>query len=66
MRTILAVLCPPAAVLSTGKPAQGAVNLALTLLLYVPGLLHALSVVSRYETDRRNETLVRLVSRYYA
>jgi uncharacterized membrane protein YqaE (UPF0057 family) len=64
MRTLLAVLCPPAAVLLLGKPAQGATNLFLTTLLYVPGMIHALSVVSQYETDRRNETLMRLVSRY--
>jgi uncharacterized membrane protein YqaE (UPF0057 family) len=64
MRTLLAVVCPPAAVLLLGKPYQGVINLALTLLLYVPGVLHALSVVSHYNTQRRNETLMRLVSLY--
>jgi uncharacterized membrane protein YqaE (UPF0057 family) len=64
MRTLLAILCPPAAVLLLGKPAQGAINCFLTLLLYFPGVLHALSVVSQYETERRNETLMRLVSWY--
>jgi uncharacterized membrane protein YqaE (UPF0057 family) len=64
MLFLLAVLCPPAVVLFLGKPRQGAVNLLLTLLLYVPGVLHAFSVVSQHQTDRRNETLMRLVSMY--
>ena len=66
MLFFLAVLCPPAAVLVLGKPSQGAINLGLTLLLYIPGLLHALSVVRRYKIQRRNETLMRLASLYYA
>jgi uncharacterized membrane protein YqaE (UPF0057 family) len=65
MHLLLAVLCPPAAVLLLGKPSQTVVNLGLTLLLYFPGLWHALSVVDRHKTRRRNETLVRLVTRYY-
>jgi uncharacterized membrane protein YqaE (UPF0057 family) len=64
MRTFLAFVCPPAAVLLHGNPSQGAVNCLLTLMLYLPGVLHALSVVGQYETDRRNETLMRLISRY--
>jgi len=64
MRTFLAFVCPPAAVLLLGKPSQGAVNCLLTRMLYLPGLLHALSVVGQYETERRNETLMRLISRY--
>jgi hypothetical protein len=27
-------------------------------------VLHALSVVGRYETERRNETLMRVIARY--
>jgi uncharacterized membrane protein YqaE (UPF0057 family) len=64
MLSLLAILCPPAAVLLLGKPSQTALNVALTLLLYVPGMLHALSVVSQYRTERRNETLMRLVALY--
>jgi uncharacterized membrane protein YqaE (UPF0057 family) len=62
MRTFLAFVCPPAAVLLSGKPSQGAVNCLLTLMLYVPGVCHALSVVGQYQTDKRNETIMRLVS----
>ncbi len=62
MLTLLAFLCPPAAVLTIGKPSQGALNLGLTLLLYFPGLLHALAVIDQHKTELRNETLTRLVS----
>jgi uncharacterized membrane protein YqaE (UPF0057 family) len=66
MYHILAILCPPAAVLLLGKPSQTALNLGLTLLLYFPGVWHALSVVDQHKTQRRNDTLTRLVTRYYA
>ncbi len=66
MLFLVAVLCPPAAVMFLGKPSQGAVNLGLTLMLYFPGLLHALSIVSQYKIQQRNETLMRLVSLYDA
>jgi uncharacterized membrane protein YqaE (UPF0057 family) len=61
MLTVLAVLCPPAAVIAIGKPSQGVLNLGLTLLLYFPGLLHALVIIGQYKTHQRNETLMRLV-----
>ena len=63
MLYLLAVLCPPVAVMLAGKPSQVAVNLGLTLLFYFPGLLHALNLVNRHNIQQRNETLVRLVSR---
>jgi uncharacterized membrane protein YqaE (UPF0057 family) len=66
MLHLLAILCPPAAVALLGKPSQCALNLFLTLLLYFPGLLHALHVVEQYRTQRRNELLMRLVSQYYS
>jgi uncharacterized membrane protein YqaE (UPF0057 family) len=66
MTYLLAILCPPAAVILVGRPSQMAVNALLTLLRYFPGLFHALAVVGQHETRRRNETLVRLVMRYYA
>jgi len=62
---LLAVLCPPLAVLATGRPARATVNAALTCCLYVPGLLHALAVVDRHATERRNEALLEAVASYY-
>lgn len=66
MLSLLAVICPPAAVAAVGKPSQLAANLGLTLLPVVPGVLHALSVVQRHQIERRNETLMRIAARYYA
>lgn len=65
MRSLLATLCPPAAVLASGKSSQAAVNLALTLFFFVPGMLHALSVVHDYKVHRRNELLMDLADKYY-
>jgi uncharacterized membrane protein YqaE (UPF0057 family) len=59
MLYLLAVVCPPLAVLLVGKPIQAVLNLFLCLLLYVPGLIHALMVVSESKADRRNKELVR-------
>mgnify|MGYP006174169009 FL=1 len=59
MLYLIAILLPPLAVLLAGKPFQAILNLLLTLMLYVPGLLHALLVVHNHYADRRNERLIR-------
>lgn len=59
MLTVLAVVCPPLAVLATGSRSGAAANLGLTMLLYVPGLLHALAAVDRHTTERRYESVMR-------
>ena len=59
MLYIVAILLPPLAVLLTGRPLQALLNLLLTLLIYFPGLIHALIVVSNHYADRRAERLVR-------
>jgi uncharacterized membrane protein YqaE (UPF0057 family) len=56
---IVAILLPPLAVLLAGKPFQALFNLFLTLLLYVPGLIHALIVVSNHYSDKRLDRLAR-------
>ena len=63
MRYVLAILLPPLAVLSCGKPFQAIVNLVLTLLLWVPGVVHALLVVHEFHADRRAERVVRAIER---
>ena len=45
---LLALLCPPLAVAFTGKPSQVIVNIFLTLLFVIPGVLHAIAVVRQY------------------
>ncbi|HJZ55363.1 MAG TPA: YqaE/Pmp3 family membrane protein [Gemmataceae bacterium] len=63
MLSLLAVVCPPLAVLATGNRSKVAANLGLTLLLYVPGLLHALSEVDRYTTCRKYDAVMRALER---
>ena len=59
MLVVLVILCPPLAVLITA-PSRVAKNLGLTLLLYVPGVLHARGIVEQYQATRRYESLMRL------
>lgn len=59
MLYLLAIVLPPVAVLLTGRPGQAALNLLLTLLLWVPGVVHAVLVVSEHKADRRGERLAR-------
>lgn len=53
MRYLLAILCPPVAVLLCGKPITAFFNILLTLLFWIPGVIHALLVVSSYQADTR-------------
>ncbi len=66
MLRFLALFCPPLAVAATGKFRELPVNCGLTLALFLPGVLHSLSVVNRFETERRNSALLSAMSGYYA
>ena len=59
MRSLLALVCPPAAVLATGSRTDLAANAALTLLFFLPGVIHALNVVDRYTTVRQYDSVMR-------
>lgn len=63
MRYLFAVLLPPVAVLMCGKPVQAVLSLVLTLLGWLPGVIHAVLVVNNYEADRRNQELIRAMER---
>lgn len=63
MLYLVAILLPPLAVLLAGKPFQALFNLVLTLLFYVPGLIHALLVVNNHYADRRTARVVREMRR---
>lgn len=65
MLRLLAILCPPAAVALAGSTTEAAANVSFTLFLYLPGVVHALSVVRRYEIDRRNRAILNAIGRYY-
>jgi uncharacterized membrane protein YqaE (UPF0057 family) len=53
MRYVLAIILPPIAVLSTGRIGQALINVILTLLGWVPGVVHAALITNDYYNDRR-------------
>ena len=59
MLYLVAVILPPLAVLLAGKPFQAILNLILTLLFYVPGLIHAIFVVHNHYADKRQDRMMR-------
>lgn len=48
---LIAILCPPFATLIAGKRKQALTNLLLTVLFYVPGLIHAVAVIKSTHDD---------------
>ena len=61
MRYFLAIILPPLAVLFCGKPFQVILNIILTLLGWIPGVVHALFVVHTHLADKRNEELIKAI-----
>lgn len=59
MLYLLAILLPPLAVLLCGKPMQAVLNCALTLFLWIPGMIHAFMVVNSHLADKRQDRLIR-------
>ncbi len=59
MHYLLAILLPPLAVLLAGKPFQFVLSLVLTLLFWIPGVVHALFVVADHKAEKRTDRLVR-------
>jgi uncharacterized membrane protein YqaE (UPF0057 family) len=53
MLYLLAILLPPLAVLLTGRPLQALLNFFLTLLLWIPGVIHAILVVNEHKANQR-------------
>lgn len=53
MRYLLAILCPPLAVLVSGRRVDAFLNLILTLCGWIPGVIHAFIVVNTYLSGRR-------------
>lgn len=59
MLYLVALVCPPLAVLMCGKPFQALVNLGLCLIILVPGWIHAFGVVHNYYADVRVTRVIR-------
>lgn len=58
MRYFLAIILPPLAVLLCGKPVQFILNIFLTLLGWIPGIIHAILVVNNHLADKRTNKIV--------
>ncbi len=63
MLYLIAILLPPVAVLLCGKPFQAILNVILTLLFWVPGVVHAILVVNSYLADKRTDRLIRALEK---
>lgn len=63
MRYFLAILLPPLAVLFCGKPFQFLLNILLTLLGWIPGVVHAILVVHEHLSDKRTEKMMRMMQK---
>jgi uncharacterized membrane protein YqaE (UPF0057 family) len=61
MLFFLAVILPPVAVLLTGRVGSFFLNLILTLLGWLPGVIHAFFVVTDYKNEKRMEDLKRTI-----
>ena len=55
---LLALLCPPLAVHACVRPDQIPASVLLTVMLWIPGVLHALWVVSVHESNHRANRVV--------
>ena len=63
MLYLLAILLPPLACLFAGRPGAAVLNCLLCCALWVPGIIHALLVVSEAKADRRMDRLGRTLRR---
>lgn len=60
MLYLLAIIFPPLAVLLAGRPIQALLNLGLTLLIWIPGVIHAILVINEKKADKRMVKQVKL------
>lgn len=60
---LLCLVLPPVAVLLKGKPVQALLNLGLTALFWVPGVVHAILVVNAANADKRTRRVVDAIER---
>jgi len=65
MRYFLCFLCPPIAILTTGKLGSMLLNIILTIFFWVPGIIHAILVVNKYYDDKRHRQFMRMARRGY-
>ncbi len=61
MRYFLCLILPPLAVITTGRIGAFLLNILLSVLGWIPGVIHAFMVTNRYYADRRNNKLIKAV-----
>lgn len=61
MLRLLAVICPPAAVLAADRR-RLVPSLVLTACFVLPGIVHALSVVSQRSLEKRYDSVMRALT----
>jgi uncharacterized membrane protein YqaE (UPF0057 family) len=61
MLYLVAIILPPLAVLLCGKPFQAILNVFLTLLFWIPGMIHAILVVNGHYADKRADRIIHAV-----
>ena len=59
---LLAILLPPVAVLLVGTRLQALLNLLLTMIGYVPGIIHAILVVIWHKAAQRDQRLYKTMN----
>ncbi len=62
MKTLVAIILPPVAVLFTGRPLSALLNILLTACFWIPGVIHALIVQSSDTNERRHAEMMSAVS----
>lgn len=62
MRTLIAWIFSPLAVLLCGKPLQAILNFFLWCLLFAPGIIHALAVIRWHEHEMNTNRIVAAAS----
>jgi len=60
MRYFLCIIFPPLAVLTIGKIGAFILSIILTLLVWIPNVIHATLVTNKYYVDKRHKELMKV------
>lgn len=63
MLYLLAIVFPPLAVLLAGRPGSALLNVLLCILFWIPGVIHAMLIVSDTKAEKRNNKLIKAMSK---
>ncbi|HEX2839322.1 MAG TPA: YqaE/Pmp3 family membrane protein [Phycisphaerales bacterium] len=58
VRYLLCIVLPPVAVLTTGRWVQAIINIVLTILGWVPGVVHAALIVHDFKEEQRTNRII--------